>query len=190
MKMSFPIVIRLLIALALLILPVGAWAAEEHAEEENLLKNAAFEADSGAPYDWELLDQEGAPPPGEVGPDTEAGQNGKSCVRIVHPGEEEHYTLIRQRVQVTPGAKYTWKARFRTEGLVSKGGNTLPAAAGIYTARGDTISFERADTRGEWQDVEQTFEMPEGVDSAQFLIYFDAQEGTFWIEQPVLVLAE
>lgn len=153
-------------------------AACAHAEGENLLKNPKLEG-NGLPYDWTLADA-GEMLPGEITQDSDAGQSGTSCLRIVHPPGGGHYTQVRQTVEVQPGGKYLLRARVKSEGLATGPGAGL-AQIGLFTGGGNTISSQRVDTQGEWIDVELPIDITDQT-SAQFLIYFDCTEGSFWIE--------
>lgn len=161
-------------------------AAVARAEEANLLKNASLEGDS-LPYEWDLSDA-GEASHGEMAQDADAGQNGASCLRITHPPAGDHYTQLRQLVDVVPEAKYVIRARVKTENIQPKG--QAPAALiGLYTTGGNTIAVERVNTQGEWIDVELEAKAPE-TGKAFFVIYFDAAEGSYWIENVSLERAQ
>jgi hypothetical protein len=159
--------------------------ASARADEGNLLKNPALEG-NGLPDEWTLADA-GELTPGEISQDSDAGQNGQSCLRIVHPPGGGHYTQIRQAVPVTPGAKYVLRARVKSENLSSNPDGGL-AQVGLFDAVGNTMASKRVDTQGGWVDVELPIEVADQT-TAQVLIYLDVTEGSFWVENVSLTLA-
>jgi len=156
------------------------------AEEENLLKNPLLEGDP-VPYEWGLADS-GDLSPGEIAQDSDAGQEGESSLRITHPPGGGHYTQIRQGVSVVPRGKYILRGKVKTENLL-RSSNGMPALFGVVDKVGSWLGVERIDSLGEWQEVEVPFEVPD-ADNVQVLIYLDALEGSFWVEDVSLVPVE